>query len=360
MLHILSLIMILFINFDHIKADERQNHFEWETISLAKAGLDSLILNEMISDIEAGSFNDIHNILIVKDSKLVFEKYFNDNSEIYARKQSHEIQSITKSVTSLLIGIAIEKGYIENLDLTFAELFPSYIPDLPVYDSITLECILTMSVGLEWNELSVGYADSENDVWELTRRADWLKYVLDKPVVEPPGEHFRYNTGATVLLGAIIKDKTGMQADEFADKFLFEPLDINTDFWHKDRHGMPHTGGGLHLCPRDLVKIGQLVLNNGEWDDKQIVPKQWLDKSFQRYLNLGTGYYGYLWWLFDFETLDGIKYKLIRGIGIGGQNLLILPKLNVVVVFNAGNYNIYDGTLDVLREYILPAMNAVD
>jgi CubicO group peptidase (beta-lactamase class C family) len=258
----------------------------------------------------------------------------------------HDIRSISKSVTSLLVGIALDRGFLTDLDVPVFSLFPEYA-DLrtPEKDRITLRHLLTMSSGLAWDETSA-YTNPSNTYWQMgiAPRAD--HFVLARPLAAPPGTVFNYNTGSVDLLGVILRKISGKRLDEFAKETLFDPLGIEDWEWEECSGFNPSAGSGLRLRPRDLAKIGQLVLERGKWQGRQIVSSSWIEESTTPRLS-GTGAmfdrpegitsYGYLWWL-GRSPPEHPERDMIAGAGNGGQRVIILPSLSAVVVTTAGLY----------------------
>jgi CubicO group peptidase (beta-lactamase class C family) len=222
----------------------------------------TLLTNQIIN-------KQYRGMLIVKNGALVHEVYFGR----YNRDILNPLYSVTKSVTSALIGIAIEEGFIDGLEVTLLSVPPEYADqvDDERKHEITLEHLLTMRSRLEWDEGTYPYTDPKNSHYNLSRATDWMAYVISKPLKDTPGTQLVYNTGAVHPLSAIIKQTTGQHADQFARKHLFGPLDIVSHYWSRDPKGYPSTGGsngGLSLRARDLAKFGYLFLNRGRWNGK--------------------------------------------------------------------------------------------
>lgn len=204
--------------------------------------------------------------------------------------------------------------------------------------AITLEHLLTMTPGLEWDESTHPYSDPGNSHYHLNRADDWMAYVISRPLKDTPGTQFAYNTGAVHLMSAIIKASTGQYANQFAREHLFGPLDIVSYNWPTDPQGYPYTGGsygGLRLKARDLAKFGYLYLHRGKWNGKQVIPQDWVAASTQTRVELAPGQgYGYLWWLGSFE-IKGRQLKVVNAEGLGGQLINLVPELDLMVVFTS-------------------------
>jgi CubicO group peptidase (beta-lactamase class C family) len=194
-----------------------------------------------------------------------------------------------------------------------------------------------MTTGLEWNE-TLPYSDTGNSHNQMCRRSDWIKFVLKRPMSQNPGEKFNYNTGTSNLLALIIKQKTGLGIQEFAESFLFEPLGIHRSRWYKDPKGNPCSGGtngGLFLRSIDLAKIGYLFLSNGKWGEKTIISEAWVKRSTDKQRE--NDRYGYLWWR-DHGYVNQTKVHFYHGSGYGGQKIYVFPSIEMVVVITSGNY----------------------
>ncbi|MFC1997780.1 serine hydrolase domain-containing protein [Chloroflexota bacterium] len=341
----------------------------WQTASLDEVGLDEEVIGEAVDLINDGTYPNVHSILIVKDGKLVFEEYFSGYTWDYNDPQFrgeltdygidtiHNLASVTKSVTSVVFGIAIEQGYIQDVDQKVFSYFPEYasLSD-EGKDEMTLAHLLTMSSGLEWNEMALPYSDSENDLVKLFNVPNPIAYILAKPLVHEPGTSWYYNGGNTNLLGEVIRETTGMRMDDFAEKYLFGPLGITDYAWDFINPDMIHASGNLKLRPRDMAKLGQLFLNKGTWKGQRIVSEEWIDQSTTGTLP-PTWFdgYGYQWWLMIYRS-GSTTIGSYFAAGWGGQRIVVFPRLDMVVVFTGGNY-VEEEPVDVIIEgHILPAV----
>ena len=265
------------------------------------------------------------------------------------------IRSATKSIISILIGIAIKEGFInsieDNLGLFFCD-HPSISSDEDK-KSISIKHLLTMKSGL--NSIDKGI-----EPIKLIKSKDWVDHILKRPLQNLPGTHFEYNSANTHLLSVIITKTTGMNAAEFAKKYLFDPLGITQFIWDDDPKGNSFGGGNLFLKSCDLAKIGFLIIHNGNWKGKEIVSQNWISESMEKSYYWDYGFhYGYLWYIKDeTDEATGNKYVTYSAAGAGGQKLLILPELNIVLVA----YSHVDFTKDksyflnlMIPEFILPA-----
>jgi CubicO group peptidase (beta-lactamase class C family) len=303
-----------------------------------------------MTDRLAASNVNVHAVLVARGGKLVFERYLKGTDEIYDQRVEnasfdadtlHDVKSVSKSVASLAVGIAIDRGLIRSVNEPIFSFFPE-LSDLrtPEKDSLELLHALTMSVGLKWVEATPSTGNDNNDEARMHMAADQCRYVLGLPSTAPPGQEFFYNTGALALLSAIMHKATGRPLDEFVRENLFEPLGITHLDWRRYR-GETDAGGGLRMRPRDMAKIGQLVLAGGRWNDRQIVSKAWIDASLTPRLEAtGPYFYGYLWWLGRSQH-NGREVHWAAALGRGGQSIRIVPELDLVVAVTAGYYQDY-------------------
>lgn len=312
----------------------RQLDDGWPVSTPEAEGLNTGRLITVNERIDSGKYRGIHSVVVVKNGALVHEAYFGG----YSGDQLHTIFSITKSVSSALVGIAIEEGYIKDVDQYLPTLLPEYADDIrdARVGNIQLKHILTLTSGLEWDETSAPYNNPGNSEYHQVRSVDWVRYVVERPLRDEPGTRYVYNTGSVHLLSAIIKSTTGLYANEFAEKYLFNPLGIERYEWNTDPKGYQCTGGthgGLQLKPRDVAKFGLLFLREGRWNDKQVLSKEWIEQSTaKRVRAFGSVDFGYLWWSGTFRIRDkSIDY--IYGAGYGGQSLHLVPELDMVIVF---------------------------
>lgn len=349
---------------------------DWETASPEDVGLDAAVLCKITRELAIqGQLaarpdrRNVHAVLVVRHGKLVFEAYAAGEDENWAGPiglvphdavTRHSVWSISKSVVSLLFGIALERKLIAGTDIPVVAFFPEYA-DLktPNWDKILLRHLLTMTPGYDWNE-DMTWMDPDNTTRAMVEAADPYRYILGREVVDAPDTRWRYNSGATTLLGAVLKKATGKSLDEFAREALFEPLHIADVEWGRMIDGEPAAFGGLRLRPRDTAKIGQLVLNGGTWQGRRIVPEDWLKQSIQpRIVTSWDGVqYGYQWWLGTSPFGAGRTVDWIAAFGIGGQRIFIVPTLDLVVVTNAGLFDGDDNAIvrSIFEYRVLPAI----
>jgi len=307
----------------------------WQVGSLSDAGIDPQAIARLDRDLDDGDYGWIHSCLIVRHGQLVFERYYRGQE----RDWLHVLFSVSKSVSSALVDIAIREGQISSVDVPVVSFFPDINPSLPDENrAIALEHLLTQSTGLKWDESTHDYGHPENSLTQTWQSDNWPRYVLSQPLLHSPGTHFLYSTGNSHLLAGIIQDATGMDAERYAESKLFGPLGIDAFNWQHNDQDVPMTGGtfgGLKLRPRDMAKFGLLYLNDGLWDGKQIVPSEWVRMSLEPHIEVDRHrFYGYQWWVQSVPGVDRAM-RLPAALGYGGQAIYLLPDLDMVVVFTA-------------------------
>ena len=332
---------------------------DWQSDSPEGQNVDAALIAALLARVRDGSYPNIHGILLVKGGKLVVEEYFPGrdsagNPRAFARDTLHEMHSATKSVNALLIGIAIDQGLIRGVDQPIASFFPEYA-DVFAADqgkaAIRLKDCLSMTAGLSWDE-SLPYTDPRNDHVAMNNSGDPVRYVLERPLATKPGTRFVYSSGISIVLGEIIHKASGLRADEFAERHLFAPLGIRHYHWERYPNQVVQTGGGLSLRPRDMAKIGSLVLNGGRWRGTQIVSEAWVRESIcQQAPDLP---YGYQWWQLGDPPRPAAAYGAL---GRGGQLIIVVPESDMVAVVSGWNdAPLFGGpAYDLLKRYILPA-----
>jgi CubicO group peptidase (beta-lactamase class C family) len=352
-----------------------------EVGTLDEVNIDSALIERAVSDISRGKYKEVHSMLIFRDGRLVLEEYFtghkyqwegaNYHGELvtWDRDMPHSIHSDTKSVTSACIGIAIYKGFIESVHQSIFDYLPEHQHlNTDGKNKITIEHLLTMTSGLDWKEWSAPYSSKDNPIigiWFSDK--DPITYILERSLRAESGTSFTYYGGNQIVLGEIIRYATGMNIDEFSREYLFEPLGISSFDWAvRFENGVIEAAGGLKMTPRDMTKFGVAFLNDGVWDGQQIISEQWVEKSATAYANnegidvpstdqRNVGY-SYSWWTKTFSD-SGKEINMFYAGGWGGQNIMIFPELNTVVVFTGGNYTSKTYTITILERYIIPALN---
>jgi len=320
----------------------------WETASLTEAGLDDSLIREGVVRVIAGEYGEIHSLLLVKGGKLALEEYFYD----FDRETPHPVQSCTKSVVSLLVGIAIDQGSLGGVEEGVLSFFPEYDSlRTPGWEKVTLQHLLTMTAGLAW--------DPEARM-EYEGAADPLLPVLSRPVRHEPGTQFEYESPNVNLLAGVLRRATGMHADRFARRFLFEPMGFGEVRWEEgNRNGMPRCDGTLTLRPRDMAKIGSLLLTGGTWKGAAIVSEGWIRESTAtQTAEPGGEEYGYLWWKAT-RPYAGGEVRSVFANGMGSQFIFALPDLDMVVVTTGGNHGngLHFAPVRLIQEYVLPAIS---
>ncbi len=343
----------------------------WAVAAPESVGLSSATLCRVVTWLGQSKQSNVHAVLVVRHGKLVFEHYLAGSDEILGRavgelafgpQTLHDERSVTKSVVALVLGSAIDRGLIKSIDELVFSFFPEYAElRTAERDRITLRHLLTMSAGLEWHEVDTPYTSDANSENRLDNAADPYRFVLEQSVVDAPGRFRNYNSGSVDLIAAVLKKATGKPIDELARTLLFAPRGIVDMEWSRDPRGNPHAAGGLRLRPRDLAKIGPLVLQHGLWNDKQVVPASWVDAAARPQINgPGTLFYGYFFWL-GRALVDKREVDWAAMAGLGGQRVFVVPTLDLVVVVNAGMYKsaLQDSIpLAVLDRFVLEAAAA--
>ena len=346
----------------------------WETASLSSVGMDDAPLLELLDDLERIQEANIHSLVIIKDGKLVFEEYFEGDKfnlaqwtgEVgFDRDDTHNLCSATKSFTSALMGIAIDRGLIQSVDQKIFDFFPEHADLLdtsPEKQNITIEDLLTMRSGLEWDDETYPYTDERNDLYQAFHRTDPIRYMLSKDLIETPGTFYAYRNCNTNLLGEIIHRVNGEGLDLFCTEHLFNKLGITDYEWQRLSNNVIFASGDLRLRPRDMAKFGQLFLNGGTWHGERIISQEWVDASIQKYSGFSDWWddldgYGYQWWLW--EDIEDQDFEAYAASGWGGQWIIVSPDLNLVVVTTAGNYytDVSMPAYRILVDYILPALD---
>lgn len=322
----------------------------WEVAHLSKFSIDTGKINELVRSIKAGEFNNVHSLLVLREGKLVLEEYFAGEDvklgtgqlghRNFNHDSLHDIRSATKSVTSILLGIAF-RDELESLPERPASELLGYLSahEKTKLNNVLVKHLLTMTAGFEWNEMRLSPIGRLSDVNRLYQKGNPTKYVLSKPVGSIPGETWLYNSGLTEMLGQIIELKTGRKIPEYAHEVLFEPLGISTYEWVAPLswpEGSSKTSNGLRLKARDFAKIGQLVLNGGKWNNQPIVSQKWMKQATLRHVpengvwsENGIWGYGYQWWHGVLKLPAPIE--VIAAVGHGEQRIFIVPSKDMII-----------------------------
>jgi CubicO group peptidase (beta-lactamase class C family) len=360
----LVLALFAFILLLFAQAQEKTSTKEWPLIQPSAAGFDSAAITALDADITNGKYGLVDSMLIIRDGKQVLARsYAHDYGKIYGELARHEgplnhdvhgpynyfsaefhpyyqhsdlhtMQSVSKSVTSITIGIAIARHeFPADLDTPILKYFDEYkVANLDERKRrIRVRDLLTMTAGLEWNE-DLPYNDPKNSCDVMESKHDWVEYVINQPMAAEPGKVWVYSSGATQLLSHIFKKVTGKTVDEYAAEYLFRPLGI-AYYWKHSPTGLPDTEGGLYISSSSLAKIGYLFLKNGMWEGKQIVSADWVKASVKPAMNVedeGRHWgYGFQWWLQPWGKPEKFAWAAR---GFGGQELRVVPECNLIVV----------------------------
>jgi CubicO group peptidase (beta-lactamase class C family) len=347
----------------------------WPTARPVEAGFQADLHDRLDIARAAGVLPNLHGVVAARGGRIFFERYYAGPDAARARplgivrfgpETLHDLRSVTKSILGLLYGIALSRGLVPSPDTALLAAFPEY-EDLaadPARLRLTIAHALTMTLTLDWDELSIPYHDPRNSEIAMDAAPDRYRFILERPVLGPPGERWTYCGGATALLARIIARGTGQPLEAFAREALFGPLGITETEWTRDASGEALAASGLRMKPRDLARIGALVLAGGRWGDAPLVPAEWLAASLTPAATTPDGLgYGYHWYrgatAMDGGAGDVLWEETISAIGNGGQRLFLLPRLDLVLVVTAGNYSTPEQwrvPIAVLRDVLLPAL----
>jgi CubicO group peptidase (beta-lactamase class C family) len=323
---------------------------DWRIATQSEAGFDPRKLCALIDELDRRDAN-IHGVVVVRHGSLIFEHYRAGPDERWGMDQGrvdhgpdvkHDLRSVSKSVTSLLVGIALDRKLVGTIDQPVFSSFPDMAAlRTPEKDRIALRHLLTMASGLTWDETRP-YDREANDERRMIYSTDPYRFTLAKPVAEKPGAKWNYSGGDTQLLAGVLQRSSGKFIADFAKEALFEPLGIGDFEWlTMPGNGEPAADSGLRLRPRDMARLGLLVLQRGQWNGRQVVSQAWIEEStrthmtgFDVYPSIG---YGYQWWT-DYEDKDGRRSSWISAQGLGGQRIYVHRELDLVVVITAGYY----------------------
>jgi len=337
--------------------------------SMAEVGIDSSIINKIDTAITNGTYPNIHSLLITRNNKLVYEKYWpgedqrwgdNPGLIIHGKDSLHDIRSISKSIVSACVGIAIKQGKIKSVDQKVLGFFPEYAKlDTGIKSLLTIKHLLTMTSGLVWDE-GIPYANPENSERRMDHSASHVEFVLSQPMEFAPGQVWKYNGGNTQVLAAIIEKTTGKKIEQFAKEYLFQPLGITNFKWEKnDGADMVAAASGLRMRSRDLLKFGLMYDRKGVWHGKEIIDPKWVEESFKPNLQQPWGgSYGYQFWLWQ----DTIKNKIVPFVycdGKGDQKIIFDKTNDLLIVATAGNYekrDIKNSVYELLKKYVYPSL----
>jgi CubicO group peptidase (beta-lactamase class C family) len=323
----------------------------------AEAGFRERTLDGLVQAIVSEKYPDVHSVLLWRRGKLVYEEYFYG----FDRDRPHPLRSATKSFHSVLLGIAIDQGKIRGDQQPIAELLPWPVASLanpdPRKARITVGDLLSMRTGLACDDRDPSSPGNEQLIYS---KPDWARFTLDLPMVADPGTVARYCSGGTHVAGRLVERATGGDLLAFARKNLFEPLGLKGYRWpYQPVPENAGTFGQLYLRPRDMLKFGIMVLDKGRWRGRQIVSRDWIERSTRQRARIGSRGYGYLWWWQTFQVGSGAGRREVEALlatGNGGQKIYVIPSLQLVAVFTGGAYNVPQDSAPnaILPEVLLP------
>ena len=341
----------------------------WQTAHLSEFSIDVATYESLVKKIADGvqGYQHIDSVMVVKSGKIIFDENFRTTLDIadgWANNRDinlHILNSVTKSFASALIGIAIDQGYIDSVDVKVHDFFQHKLPvnNWSVEkENITLKNWLTMRHGYLWDEWNVSYLDSSNLNSQMNNASDPINFLLSRPMATTPGQTFAYSTGVSFGLGRLLEHATGQSVTSFMEQNLFAPLGIEKyTYWSLD--GQLHTGSALYLAPRDMAKFGQLFLNKGQWQGQQVISNAWVEESTTRYHDAGSWGYAYQWWSTSF-SVNGQEINSFYADGFGGQYIFVVPELDAVIVFTGRAYQPGDmeeyRVRQALENEILPSL----
>ena len=301
-------------------------------------------MEQLNNDIRNDKYGKVSSLIVYHNHRIAYESYYGFSQ----LNTLHPISSVTKSITSLAVGICIDKGFISSLDVKLVDFFPEY-NDIFLSDSlkrlITLRHLLKQTSGFKWDEWSTHYSYAGNPLIELSHVAEyWVPIILRLPMECAPGMVFNYNSACSELIKEIVMRSSGMDFKAFVHQHLFLPIGITTFFWDSYLQNNEPAWGGLFLTTRDMAKIGILVQNKGIWGSKPVVSKEWVNKSVLEVVSTDSVGYGYHWWVK--KQPDG--NPLIYAAGYGDQYVFIAPDKGIVVAINAKNFTDYKWECDYI------------
>lgn len=362
----------------------------WPVSTAEAEGVDPAAIDSLIADIDAGRYGLIDHFLLIRNGRLIADRHW-DHGETYAELLTaqadtvdhqynydhpawhplyrdthlHSLQSVTKSVTSVAFGIAVDEGHIPDVEAPAWPYFKAYGVDLtdPRRAATSLEDFLTMRSGVDWAIPGQTYDDDTHPTSVLEASDRWIDYVVAQPVGTEPGTQFDYNDGVSVLLGKIVREATGQRLDAWTEERLFHPIGIDDYYWKITPGGEVDSEGGLYLSTHDLARIGYLMLRGGEWDGRRIVSPDWVAASTSPVVSdvnpdndrPDTGY-GYQWWV---PLHENGETRVFAGNGYGGQFLHVVPEYDLISVFNG--WTLHErpelSSWTALQDRILPAVS---
>lgn len=337
----------------------------WPSAAPGASGIDPGPISDMVRAVVEGELAYTHSVLIARHGRLVVEEYFYG----FDRETLHDMRSASKTITSTLVGLAVQDGRIQGSTARALPFFPNYRR----YDNwddrkadIRIRDLLTMSSGLDANDSDYASAASEGRYQSQTARPDWIKLALDAPMIADPGSQPLYGGANPLILGGILANVSDETVEWFAHRTLFEPLGIESYRFFLDPTGVVYMGGGLWMRPRDMAKVGQMYLDGGLWKGRRVLDEAWIEESWGRYgrlapLDRNGHQYGYLWWHHRYEV-DGRTIETLEARGNGGQYIFVAPSLDLVGVITSGNFRNRKTREpeSIFERFVLPAVLAAD
>lgn len=331
---------------------------ELPVVQLSNIGFDADSIHHLIDLINQTPPNDFRGMVILKENQLVVEEYFNT----YWRSTIHDIRSATKSITALLLGIAIDKGIVESVDQSIYDFFPEGKyppPPTPQHRSIKIKHLLNMTAGLDADTYDI---NSTGHALNWLGKEDWITYLLQIPIDTIPGIKWAYADACTMLIGAIIEERAGVNLATFAEQHLFKPLNIKEYYWFKSPQQRTGAMGNLYISTLDFAKIGQLVLNLGKWQEQRVISSEWIIELTRAQVDISdtnpfAQSYGYFWYR-TIKYINNRHYECLFASGLGGNILVIVPSANMVVALTSSAYGQDYGHFrsNNILEYILKAL----
>jgi len=332
----------------------------WKTGQPADVGFDATALAALDTDFTGGKYRYVDAMFVTRDGVVVadtqyshlyraiygsrdpkggmYNYYDADWHPFYKGTRLHTMQSVTKTITAIVVGIARTRGEFPDIDQPVLGFFPGR--SVANVDErkrkMTVRHLLTMTAGFDWDESKTAYTDPRNNCAVMEKSEDWIQYVLDRPMAAEPGATWVYNSGATQLLAGIFKQATGRDLAEYAQANLFTPLGITDFYWKRTPLGLPDTEGGLYLTSGDLAKFGRLWLDGGLWQGQRIVSAEWVAESVKPAIQATpAAKYGFKWWLFPYGAANQKMAWVMNG--YGGQRLIVIPEYGISAVFTGWN-----------------------
>lgn len=321
---------------------------------------DKPMINSLKNEIQKSTYKEINSVIVIKDGKLLIEEYFNGAG----RDSTHNPRSVGKTFASALVGIALDKGYLKNVNQTLSDFYD--LKSYKNYDEkkskVTVKNLLTMSSGFEGFDFEPTSIGNEENMYP---ESNWVNWTLNLPMANDrnPGDKWFYFTAGAVLLGDILNKNVPEGLEKFGAKYLFEPLGIKNYYWQYTPQNVPNTAGGIQLKPLDFAKFGQLYKNGGTWKGKQIISKEWISQSFQKYYHTSdtVNQYGFFWWNRTYKV-NGESYEVFYCTGNGGNKIFVFQNLPLVVVITASAYGkryAHRQVDEMMEKYIIPSVVSI-